>query len=158
MFSDFLNALPEDAETHVLAHSYGSLLAGKTLTEGARPDFVHVFGSPGIGVDTLQELDLEGETVVTVTSNPGDRVAAGAPNQTAKVSVSAGWMAATPYEAGSMSSPKINPLTPRTVSTSNQLSSGTFRKTDTFSPTTPMSTRAASRLGSARIFDVWMTL
>lgn len=50
------------------------MLAGKTLAEGARPDFVHVFGGPGIGVDALQELDLGSETVVTVTSNPGDKV------------------------------------------------------------------------------------
>jgi len=74
VFADFLDALPEEAETHVLAHSYGSLLTGKTLAEGARPDYAHVFGSPGIGVDSLDELNLEGKAVVTVTSNPGDRV------------------------------------------------------------------------------------
>lgn len=74
VFADFLDALPKEAETHVLAHSYGSLLTGKSLAEGARPDYAHVFGSPGIGVDSLDELNLEGQTVVTVTSNPGDRV------------------------------------------------------------------------------------
>jgi len=73
-FSDFLDALPEHAETHVLAHSYGSLLTGKALAEGARPDYAHVFGSPGIGIDALDELNLQGQTVVTVTINPGDRV------------------------------------------------------------------------------------
>ncbi|MGH1481728.1 MAG: alpha/beta hydrolase [Geminicoccales bacterium] len=74
VFSDFLDALPKDAETHVLAHSYGSLLIGKALAEGAKPEYAHIFSSPGIGVDALDELNLEGSTVVTVTSNPGDSV------------------------------------------------------------------------------------
>jgi hypothetical protein len=74
VLADFLGALPEEAEVDVLAHSYGSLLTGRALAEGARPDYAHIFGSPGIGVDSLEELDLEGKTVVTVTSNLGDRV------------------------------------------------------------------------------------
>lgn len=80
VLADFLNALPEEAETHVLAHSYGSLLTGKSLAEGARPDYAHVFGSPGIGVDALDELNFEDKTVVTVTSNPRDPVVALGPH------------------------------------------------------------------------------
>lgn len=73
-FADFLSELPDDANVQVLAHSYGSLLTGMALAEGARPDAVHIFGSPGIGVDSIDELGLDGETIVTSTENPGDLV------------------------------------------------------------------------------------
>lgn len=73
-FAEFLDGLPEHANTQVLAHSYGSLLTGRALAEGARPDVVHIFGSPGIGVDSVDELNLDGMTVVTSTENPGDLV------------------------------------------------------------------------------------
>ncbi|MEM7041207.1 MAG: alpha/beta hydrolase [Pseudomonadota bacterium] len=74
VFADFLNSLPEDAQTHVFAHSYASLLAGKALMEGGRPDYVHALGSPGMGFDSIADQAFEGDVVITHTGNPGDMV------------------------------------------------------------------------------------
>ena len=72
--ADFLNKLPEDAETHVFAHSYATLLAGKSLAEGARPDYVHGLGPAGFGFDSIRGKPFENDVVITVTKNPGDLV------------------------------------------------------------------------------------
>jgi len=73
--ADFLNGLPENAETHVFAHSYATLLTGKALEGGARPDYVHGLGPAGMGFDSIHGQPFENDVVITVTENPDDFVA-----------------------------------------------------------------------------------
>ena len=72
--ADFVNELPEVAETHVFAHSYASLLAGQALLEGARPDYVHGLGMPGMGFDSVYGQPFQDEVEITHTANSFDPV------------------------------------------------------------------------------------
>lgn len=62
------------AHTTVIAHSYGSLVAGKALEhEGMRVDEFVIIGSPGVGADHVSELPMPAAHVYAGTA-PNDPV------------------------------------------------------------------------------------
>jgi hypothetical protein len=70
--ASFLNAIPTDAHTTVVGHSYGSVVAADALTAGTSVDDVVLMGSPGIGVSDARDLGAEH---VYVLESPTDVVA-----------------------------------------------------------------------------------
>ncbi|MGH3924103.1 MAG: alpha/beta hydrolase, partial [Pseudonocardiaceae bacterium] len=74
---DFVDGLllEEPVVTTVVGHSYGSLVAGKALQGGLEVDTVAVIGSPGMGVDAVEELGLAEGTSFFAAGAPMDVVA-----------------------------------------------------------------------------------
>lgn len=60
--------------TTVVAHSYGSVVAGYALRDGLRVDNVAVLGSPGLGTDTAAALRPAPGTRVYAARAPGDPI------------------------------------------------------------------------------------
>ncbi|MEP6696643.1 MAG: alpha/beta hydrolase [Pseudonocardiales bacterium] len=60
--------------TTVIAHSYGSMLAGRSLRAGLRVDAVVVLGSPGMIAGTVAGLDAAPGTRLFAGRAPGDYV------------------------------------------------------------------------------------
>ncbi|WP_436523923.1 alpha/beta hydrolase [Actinoplanes sp. HUAS TT8] len=69
-FQQGLRATHEGAVARqtVLGHSYGSLVVGKAATGGLDADRVVFVGSPGVGVDSVQQLGLSADRVFASTS------------------------------------------------------------------------------------------
>lgn len=61
--------------TTVVAHSYGSLVAGRALREGLRVNAMAALGSPGMGTRTAGELRAPAGTRLFAARAPGDPVA-----------------------------------------------------------------------------------
>lgn len=75
---DFVDGLllEEPVVTTVVGHSYGSLVAGKALQgAGLEVDNVAVIGSPGMGVDAVEELGLDESTGFFAAGAPMDGIA-----------------------------------------------------------------------------------
>lgn len=66
--------LPEQINTSVVAHSYGSVVAGQALKDGLNVDNVAVIGSPGMQVNRLSDFHLEPGTGFFAGRAPGDYV------------------------------------------------------------------------------------
>ena len=66
--------LRKKVTTTVVAHSYGSLLAGFALRDGLRIDSLVTLGSPGMGVNSATELHLPAGTRIFAARAPGDAV------------------------------------------------------------------------------------
>lgn len=63
------------AHTTVIAHSYGSLVAGLAAKEGAiAPDELVFIGSPGVGANSVYDLDLPPSTTVWSGLTPLDPI------------------------------------------------------------------------------------
>ncbi len=74
---DFVDGLllEEPVVTTVVGHSYGSLVAGKALRSGLEVDNVAVIGSPGMGVEAVEELGLPEGTGFFAAGAPMDGIA-----------------------------------------------------------------------------------
>lgn len=72
----FLDGLVGDRTAHVslIGHSYGSLVAGTAVREGARAGEVVFVGSPGVGVDHVSELGLSAATRVWAARGNSDPI------------------------------------------------------------------------------------
>ncbi|MEZ5320678.1 MAG: alpha/beta fold hydrolase [Microthrixaceae bacterium] len=73
----FLASMPirTDAAVTLVGHSYGSLVAARAAHRSPSVDRVVVVGSPGVGADTVDELDLRAGTAVFAGANRADPVA-----------------------------------------------------------------------------------
>jgi len=72
--AEFLAALPP-AHTTVVGHSYGSLVAGLSARDvGIAVDELVFIGSPGVGTDNVEELELPSSTTVWAAISPKDPI------------------------------------------------------------------------------------
>ena len=55
----FVDSLPDDAHVTVVAHSYGTVLAGEAASRGLAADELVLVGSPGTRFDHATEAELE---------------------------------------------------------------------------------------------------
>jgi pimeloyl-ACP methyl ester carboxylesterase len=70
----FVEALPQVHLT-VIGHSYGSLVAGLAVREyGLAPDELVFIGSPGVGVDDVDQLELPRSSTVWAALTPLDPI------------------------------------------------------------------------------------
>jgi len=67
-------ALGADRRVSIVAHSYGTVLVGQALRDGARAENVLVMGSPGLGVTRERDFHRGDRTDFFTMEAPGDLV------------------------------------------------------------------------------------
>jgi pimeloyl-ACP methyl ester carboxylesterase len=76
--AEYYGRWPEPARTTVIAHGYGGLVAGLAAKEhGLQADALVLLGCPGAGVDSAQELRMEGRVYATPSDVDSDGTPAG---------------------------------------------------------------------------------